>query len=85
MIYIYIYIYIISLTYGDRLATPYLCPLIEFLKFIKYNINVVQSKDNTFWHTKLKLIYKAFAIVSMYCVSNTKCFASNAKYISKII
>ena len=50
--------------------SSYLCSLIEFLKFINYNI--VQSKDNTFSHTKLKLIYEAFAIVSMYRIQYLK-------------
>jgi len=50
--------------------SSYLCSLIEFLKFINYNINIVQSKDNTFSHTKL--IYEAFAIVSMYRIQYLK-------------
>jgi len=52
--------------------SSYLCSPIEFLKFINYNINIVQSKDNTFSHTKLKLIYETFAIVSMYRIQYFK-------------
>jgi len=37
-------------------------------------MNVVRSKDNTFLYTKLKLIYKVFLIVSMYCIQDQNIF-----------